>query len=147
MCCIQRDPNDVGQNDLVTLRGDVRFRRSFCIWKVGTVSFPKTRVPTFFGGVFYSVIAERSGTQRNGVVQNLYSARFDPEESVYISAWCIPFRMIFAPFERSQSQLSIGAKINQNGGHHAEIQPRLVKGVFPEEYLLRWAQPKKEVGV
>ena len=84
--------------------------------------------------VFYSAIAERSRTQRNAVVQNLYSARFDPEENVYISAWCIPFRMIFAPFERPQSQLSIGAKITQNGGHHAEIQPRFVKGAFPEEY-------------
>ena len=42
--------------------------------------------------------------------------------------------MIFAPFERSQSQLSIEAKIVQNGVHHAEIQPRFVKGAFPEEY-------------
>ena len=37
--------------------------------------------------VFYSAIAERSRTQRNAVVQNLYSARFDPGESAYISAW------------------------------------------------------------
>ena len=48
------------------------------------------------------------------------------ERMMHISASCTLHEMTLAPLERSQSQLSIGARMSSGGVHHVEIRTILV---------------------